>query len=319
MMGIMFDRARPLLAFALALCFSITLFNCGSKSSVEDTATRSCSETLDVAIHEHTLDDNPDLCASADEVVVVDFEHKGAEQNSKDSRIAGVDVIPYKIENAGTYTFRFEDADNNPHYAVMKDSAGNQVFRIVANGGPASVELESGSYNLFLYNRGSETVTLFINSQITDSIRINGETSFSLIDVGVLLIVGVCRDCDLSNAYLPYAPLPYVDLVGANLSGANLSNARLTLANLTGANLSGANLYKANLYKANLSNADLSRAKLQSANLTRANLRSANLSGAFLLDADLSFADLTGAWLGLAIWTDGSLCAYESSGGCIKI
>ncbi len=64
-----------------------------------------------------------------------------------------------------------------------------------------------------------------------------------------------CQNCNLSNAYLPYAHLSgarlfNTNLSGANLFGANLSNAGLSYANLSGANLSGANLSGVDLFGA---------------------------------------------------------------------
>ncbi len=306
----MIRRVKPLLSFAFAVCFSLTLTNCGSNSSssdssVENTATRSCSETLDVAVHEHTLADNENLCASSDKVVVVDFENAGTEQSDGDSGFAGVDIIPYKIETAGTYTFRFEDENNNPHYAIMKDSAGNQVFRIEANGDAATVYLQAGSYNLFLYNKGSQTVPLFIQPDSASTSRSNGELLFSESDLNKLLSTKQCWNCDLNHANLAGANLTGANLIDANLTGATLTSANLTDAKMPGANLTkayaanatlrGAMLIGANLTSADLSGADLSITSLNSANLTGANLTGANLFSANLFAAKLINADLSGA------------------------
>ncbi len=340
MMEIILDRVKPLQAVAILVCFSVALTNCGSSSSssVEDTATRSCSETLDVAIHEHSLYDNANLCASSDKVVVVEFEHENAEQHDQDSGEAGVDVIPYKIENDGAYTFRFEDDDNNPHYAMMKDSSGNQVFRIEANGEAVSMDLQAGSYNLFLYHAGSKTVSLFIQPDSASASRSNGETLFSEADLKKLLSTDSCkgcdlRDADLSHANLNSANLRRAQLWNADLTGADLGYAELDGANLFEANLTGANLYQvdmdgaSSLTSANLTNANLTNANLNGVDIRYANLTNANLTNAFLIGADLKYAnltranltgsDLTGADLYSATWTDGKkICATGSIGVC---
>ncbi|MDH5637308.1 MAG: pentapeptide repeat-containing protein [Nitrospinota bacterium] len=295
----MLIKQKSLFHLTFVTFLSLALANCSSGSSVEDTPTRTCSEIMDIAIHEHTLDGYPDLCARPEHVTVVELEHDAADYNKEDSGSTGVDVIPYKIETAGSYPFQFDDEENSPLYAVMKDSAGNQVFRIDANSGLIDVDLEAGNYNLFLYNQGSETVPIFIHAivdgQITDSVRTDsqniGGLAFSVNDIIRVTIERNCPKCDLTKAFLPFAWLYAVNLYNANLSGANLFRA---------------NLWDAVLSKANLTGANLSHAALWGTVLTEANLTDVNLTGADLTDANLSGAT----------WTDGRKCAEGSIGKC---
>ena len=113
------------------------------------------------------------------------------------------------------------------------------------------------------------------------------------------------------------------NLQSANLESAILLNARLSSANLQTANLKAANMSYIDLSKANLIGADMTGASLKGADLTHADLR-----GASLVNADLSFANLAGAnlrtanldgvKLNKAIWIDGSTCAAESIGSCLR-
>jgi uncharacterized protein YjbI with pentapeptide repeats len=105
-----------------------------------------------------------------------------------------------------------------------------------------------------------------------------------------------CRQCNLSDAYLPVIHLADVDLSGANLKNARLGG-NLTGANLEGANLTGADLGGADLQRANLSGANLQRAYLSGVNLRGANLEGADLKGANLGYASLQWANLTEATL----------------------
>lgn len=254
-----FPKGWALAALAATLSLAATLPNCGSTTNGRDDPTRACLAALDVAVHEFTLEGNGILCALDGEVVVVDFEKENGDAGipirdlfairtaegktdaaesgagngnfqtivtaNNDSGDTGMDLIPYKITEAGVYEFEFDDEDGNPHYAVMTDSSGAEVFRIAANGVSVSVYLEPGSYNLYLYNRGPETAPLFIQPVSTDDNASHHR----------LISTRQCRGCDLSNANLAEA-----DLYGSDLSSADLSFANLTNAKLTGADLSGA-------------------------------------------------------------------------------
>jgi uncharacterized protein YjbI with pentapeptide repeats len=262
----------------------------------------------------------------------MEFEHAGGDPNDKDSGEGGVDIIPYKIETDGAYAFGFEAEGNNPHYVIMKDSAGNQVFRIEANGEEATVDLKAGSYNLFLHNKGSESFALFLqpdNTGIDDSARMNEELFYSQWAVTRMFFTHKCPRCDLSHAILPlalyykadlasanltYATLTYADLRGANLSHANMAfvnlvGANLFNANLTGASLVYANLLEANLHKANLSHADLTYASAGTADLTDSNLSFANLTGFGTLSS--KGADRTGSYY----YQNGDTWIYFEEGG----
>lgn len=255
-----FPKTWTLAALAAVLCLAMSLPNCGSTTTARDDPTRACLAALEVAVHEFTLEGNGILCALDGEVVVIDFEKQSGDSGipirdlfairtaekktdvrepgagngnfqtivtaNNDSGYTGMDLIPYKVTEAGTYVFEFDDEDGAPHYAVMTDSSGAEVFRIGANGASVSVHLAPGSYNLYLYNRGPETVPLFIQPVSADD---------DATDHRRLISTRQCHECDLSHADLTNA-----NLSGASLVGADLSFAMLTNTNLHGANLSGA-------------------------------------------------------------------------------
>lgn len=255
-----FPKCWTLAALAAAFSLAMTLPHCGSTTNTRNIPTRACLAALDVAVHEFTLEGNAILCALDGEVVVVDFENgngdsgisiadlfplriaeRGADafgsgggngnQQSivtaqNDSGTTGMDLIPYKTTEAGTYVFEFDDEDGASHFAVMTDSSGAEVFRIEANRAPVSTGLEPGSYNLYLYNRGEETVPLFIQPVSPDDDASHHRR---------LISIRQCHGCNLA-----YSDLSESDLSGASLAGADLSFAKLTGANLSGANLSGA-------------------------------------------------------------------------------
>lgn len=244
-----FPKGWALAALAATLSLAAILPRCGSTTNGRDDPTRACLAALDVAVHEFTLEGNGILCALDGEVVVVDFEKENEDSGipvkdlfairtaekktdvressagngnfqtivtaNNDSGYTGMDLIPYKVTEAGTYVFEFDDEDGNPHYAVMTDSSGAEVFRVRANGGSVSVHLAPGSYNLYLYNRGEETVPLFIQPVSPGDDASHHRRLFSTRQ---------CHGCDLSHA----------DLTNANLSGASLVGADLTNTNLSG-------------------------------------------------------------------------------------
>ncbi len=149
--------------------------------------------------------------------------------------------------------------------------------------------------------------------------------------MGLAVWVGMPKPADTPQCDARPAPgvdwrncvLTGVDVGSASLAGANLNNAVLREARLSATVLSDADLRYADLSGADLQYADLSRSQMLGANLRHADLRAANLTGADLRFADLSSSQLEGAnlqeaGLGGAIWSDGTPCAENSIGRCIK-
>lgn len=132
------------------------------------------------------------------------------------------------------------------------------------------------------------------------------------------------RDCAAAAA-------PAVNWSGCAMTGrllvrVNLREARLDNTVMRRVHLQGANLHRADLRYADFEGALLQDADLREANLTGAILRGAELSRADLRHADLRFASLVnarldgaklaGARLDKAIWSDGRICAANSTGSC---
>lgn len=114
------------------------------------------------------------------------------------------------------------------------------------------------------------------------------------------------RGCDKSGILLR----------DSNLAGANLSRARLNSTDLSSSQLVSANLSQADLSYATLNQANMAHAMLEGANLNFAELRGADLSHANLRDANLADAALDGARLDHATWSDGRICAVDSTSQC---
>ncbi len=93
-----------------------------------------------------------------------------------------------------------------------------------------------------------------------------------------------------------------------NLAGRNLSGLSLVGLDLSNCDLRGANLRGVNLERANLSESVLERADLSGSNLRMTDLRNTGMRG----------ARLDGARLDGAIWPDGIICGWGSTGTCLE-
>lgn len=149
--------------------------------------------------------------------------------------------------------------------------------------------------------------------------------------LGLAVWVGMPEEVDTPHCDAPPAPgvnwrncmLTSIDVGSASLAGANLNSAVLRNARLSATDMSGADLRYADL-----SSADLRYANIQQAQLLGANLQGADLRGSDFRASDLRYADLSsslleqtrfeGANLGHAIWYDGTTCAEQSLGRCLK-
>ncbi len=264
-----------------------------------------------------------------------------------DTRIPGLDIIPFEVTEEARYSYTLDDANGTVTHAVIATGDAEAVLLDLTPASPTgSVVLKPGWYALLLVsgntveqNQGETSTTVFLQP-VSPSIALQSDAAlrlagvaphFSQAEVNILLSKGSCPKCDLTNAkltgaYLSSAKLLLANLAGADLTKANLSYATLRHATLIGATLTTANLFWADMYgadltKAILTGADLTEAKLPSANLTGANLTGANLVSADLTGAVLTKANLSGAILFLAdltgaTWTDGRICAQGSIGVC---
>ena len=304
-------KLLPLIIVLFAL--SIMIYSCGSSDSNK-------INTSEVALHEYTFKDDPNLYAQFSHVTVLDFEHaQESNIHEKDSGSPGVDVIPYIVRQGGNHTLQLEDTGNEIYYAILRNENEEEVARIDANGTPVTAQLLPGKYKLYVHNIGTETFPLFLQPLTVDvgSMR---QASYNFIEVAWFAMWGTCVSCDLSHANLSWtiwqtltgggvnlskANLSYANLQGvqmrdANLSYANLSNASVDLADLTYSDLSHANLSNANLLATSmdfsgLQYANLPNADLSNSSLINSGLQYAKLTNAFLEYTDLSLADLTGA------------------------
>ena len=213
----------------------------------------------------------------------------------------GVDVIPLRVSESGTFTYELDSLDTPGTVAKVELREGQQASvgtggsaGLIATLSPASpsatVKLAPGDYDLVVYSgyTAAEEVngprTLFLRPGLEsraaslDYPRGAGVAAHSPESFKVWLALG--RSCWYCN-------LTYMQLDNLNLAGALLTGARLDYSTLRNTNLNNALL-------------------------RRATMRGTNLFGANLARANLADADLSGA-----TWIDGvKICAEGSIGEC---
>ena len=121
------------------------------------------------------------------------------------------------------------------------------------------------------------------------------------------------ENCQLSGLVSPAAKLKSAQMKNINLTGADLNHSELQHADL-----SYAIMPLIDLHGSDASRAILVGATLRGANLGDVNFSNSDLSYADLVGADISNVNFTGAVLGRAVWTDGTICQPESVGACLK-
>ena len=132
--------------------------------------------------------------------------------------------------------------------------------------------------------------------------------AFSEKDLGKILSLDACLNCNLSKAHLADLKLQDMELAGANLSGAQLAKTDFEFSNMKGANLSGADLAETRLRSVHFVKANLTNANLKKADLAYASFLLADLTGADFTDADWpDKADFTLAKFCKTTWVDGSI------------
>jgi hypothetical protein len=241
------------------------------------------------ALTEHDFAADRSLRLEAGSVGVTFLEPKDAvPASTSDTGLPGTDEFPLRIAEQTTSTYAIDPADNTIAMVKLIRLPGNEgVFVLNAAQPGATVTLEPGEYKLVLY---SGYTVAEASGETHRAVFLHDSTPTPAL-VQAAMNASVPRKSILANAS-QYVYLftnnycQHCDLTGASLFRANLSGADLGYSNLTGADLRQANL---------------SGTMLAWADLTRANLEGANLAGAYLSGA---------------IWTDGRICAWRSTGTC---
>jgi hypothetical protein len=195
------------------------------------------------ALTENDFAEDSSLRANLKGVVVTFLESPMSEEAENDTGEVGIDLIPVAYRRTTEQTFCWEDDNANAmHFMELRDSQGNLILTVEANGDCVEEVIEEGDYVLSIHHDGSveDSLPVFL-SRNTDVFRdhARGERDNipSFIDVERCLF-----NCDLRRADFRGANLRNVDLTGADLR-----NADFTLANLTGANLTGVDLTNSDL------------------------------------------------------------------------
>jgi len=331
------NTVKRTLIIPAMLAATLLLAACGGGSSTAIT----CTETASTALHESAFAQNANLCATPGKVVVLLLEAKTATAGGAgDSGGAGYDVIPYKIANAGTYTFEVEADGENIHELALKDKDGAELLRVKAGAGPKSVNIPAGNYAVHMSNGGAKAIPYFLRTHSSPSVSavatrttlgaqqlampeaakyrdISSDDPFPVSN-NLWTASLSCQNCDLSYIDFTTAEIPYANQCGLIcaptlqklsplLDGADLSYSNLFSANLRGVGLRSTILIGANLTDANLTSSDQTGAELMDSTLVTSIMKDANLTGANLTGANLTIANLSGASLTGANLTNANL------------
>lgn len=336
--------------FLLTLAI-VFLTSCGSDSS------SNLSAPPVIALVEKSFVEDTNLRATENNIVVVNLEPSNYADATNDTDILGVDTIPFKITTSFVTQLEVENNSSVPVESMyITDTTTDIVVALATKGNPSQLfTLEANrDYDLTVEHTNVDTmVTLFIKFNNINAPSLRGvnlvKSSSFYSNINKLETTRECVECNLSGLDAPGSNFSYCMLRRANLNSANLSDANLShtvlmdvnlsMANLDGANLSNAFLYSASFDNAFMEEANLSYANLEGAVLTNADLTSSDMSGTTLAYANANGAymryvnllgaklinhiydtpfsyldvDLTGA-----TWVDGSICAEDSIGECIK-
>ena len=275
------------------------------------------------ALTERDFFNNPGLSANPEDgVVVVFLEPTGAPEVDNLTGGLGFDIIPYRYTRTLNHTFCWEDdnVDSN-HFMILRNSGGEEVLRVEANGGCVTERIEAGDYEMVLthgeHDDGIDPIFLIPapeEEQVTkryefDQKEFRTANGFSY-KMHRYIPGGIVKFFEsISNVFTRPAiaqtgtGTPSVNIITlviirscvmCDLSGVSLGGLSLSGANLTGADLNNANLIGADLNNADLNNANLSNAFVWCANLTGANLIGANLFHVVMVSAT---------------WCDGCICS----------
>jgi len=272
---------------------------------------------------ENDFANDDSLSGNPEGLVIVTFlEHPNMENAENDTHELGIDEIPITYSRTIEHTLCWEDEDEQSgHFMELKDSEGNEVLRLDANGECVTEVIEAGDYAMIFYHDGRletkhaifiipnpedveqakntrglinrfKTAAANIVERIEQTVTKDAEAQVVERHVELLISTNSCPACELAGADLSGADLTGAILILANMTGANLMEANLMDADIRVATLVNANLSSANLSEADFSSSDLTGANMSGANLEFARLDEANLENATLADADLENADL---------------------------
>jgi len=215
------------------------------------------------AVTEHGHSGNGPLKITEEQIGVVHLEPSGSTNQihpGSDSGGQGVDLIQYQIDEDGVRQICFNDDDGEPHRVVLKDADGNEIAQVTADQDCISVDLEKGTYKMEIHHGGDpdddQADTVFVRSMAaagSEAAMSGGEVygaaypTASIGDIIWLFLTQECENCDLTNAYLPYASLDGAILSGTDFSYANLQQASFAGTHIDGAVFSGADLTDAHL------------------------------------------------------------------------
>ncbi len=259
-------------------------------------------------VTEHQLADDPERQVSLDELLILWLEDPRDESTYLDTGEVGIDIVPYRIDQATTLTLDAEGFGGLAFRIRLADAEGYLIAQTETGVPAETVTLEPGSYklvfeHLYMYNPDlpsdiQKPETIFVRPQ-QSSPAAQWELAVAADEASVLKLQATrrCLNCNLRGAILTRTNLNEANLSGADLSYADMGRADLSWAILRGADLSYADMSGADLSWADMSGADLSWADMSGANLRGAALKGANLEG--------------------ASWTDGRVCGPGSIGECL--
>jgi hypothetical protein len=242
------------------------------------------------ALTENDFAEDSSLRVDLGEGVIVTFlESPMSEETENDTGTLGVDEIPVAYKRTTEQTFCWEDDDVDAmHFMELRDSEGNVVLTIEANGDCVEEVIEKGDYSLSIHHDGSNEDSLpifLIPSQeeleqaretegFIDGLKLVASNILKRIErtvtkdaqaleirptiMGPTLIQQYITEnythrCDFCS--LERADFSGRDLSGTDLSGADLRHASLIVTNLSGADLTGADLRRAFLLLTDFSGA----------------------------------------------------------------
>ena len=122
---------------------------------------------------------------------------------------------------------------------------------------------------------------------------------------------------DLKGSYLPNSNLSFTSFIQVNFDKSIMMNSILSYGTFSESTFVRANLYEtdfqgANFEKSDFTSSNLTRANFAGATLIEANFKNSNLIEANFTSSNINGANFEGANLNNAIWTDGSVCGFNS-------
>lgn len=190
------------------------------------------------AYTERFMSHNPLALAQLEHLVVVELEPTSSHERDTCTETAGVDCIPYIVEEPTSLELSIADDVAELAELVLLDAAGTVVLRQARGEEPGAALLAPGSYRLELHHllsgdSAAPEEMLFLHPQLADA----GEPAASdsapeLVGSGEapspttvsLTAQKDCRKCNFSNGLFEGENFDGLDLEGAIFNGARLRN-----------------------------------------------------------------------------------------------